>query len=163
VKLKSVFAIANVLFVSACGFSLRGTTELSANLQPLYVEAVDTSSPMHRELQRVLNQNQIALAPNVNDANYRLGLGPENSSERALSVNANARAGEYELEISVPFQLAKGTDVVLPPETLSLTKVYLADPDNAVAKNEEAELIRTEMRRELAQQILRRLQAYATR
>ncbi len=34
-----------------------------------------------------------------------------------------------------------------------------ADPENAVAKNEEAELIRNEMRRELAQQVLLRLQS----
>jgi outer membrane lipopolysaccharide assembly protein LptE/RlpB len=43
---------------------------------------------------------------------------------------------------------------------LQLSKVYLADPENAIAKTEEAELIRTEMRRELALLILRRLQSF---
>src|SRR5690606_6429525 len=90
---------------------------------------------------------------------YSLGLGQEQSSERVLSVNANARAGEYELTMQVPFQLRQDAAPIMGPETLALSRVYLADPENAVAKNEEAALIRDEMRLGLAFQILRRLQA----
>ena len=42
----------------------------------------------------------------------------------------------------------------------SIGEVYLADPENAIAKTEEATLIRNEIRSELAQLILRRLQAF---
>jgi LPS-assembly lipoprotein len=150
--------LAASLLLSACGFSLRGSAELSAKLQPLHIESVVEGSAMERELQRVLTNNHVALATDANSDGYSLGIGQESSSERALSVNANARAGEYEIEMTLPFQLRHGSTVVLPPETLSLSKVYLADPDNAIAKNEEGELIRTEMRREMARQILRRLQ-----
>ena len=85
-------------------------------------------------------------------------VGNEQSSERVLSVNSNARAGEYELTMSVPVQLRRGGAVVMGPETLSIEKVYLADPNSAVAKAEERELMEGEMRRELVNQILRRLQ-----
>ena len=119
-----VFLVPVVLvLLGGCGFTLRGSTDLSAALQTLQVEST------------------------------------EENSERALSVNANARAGEYEITMVVPFQLRRGTELVLGPETLSVAQAYLADPENAVAKNEEAALIRSEMRRELAQQLLRRLQA----
>jgi LPS-assembly lipoprotein len=154
--------LAASLLLSACGFSLRGTAELSSQFQPLHVESLDPSSAMLRELQRVFTNNHVALATDANSDGYSLGIGQESSSERALSVNATARAGEYEIEMTLPFQLRHDGDVVLPPETLSLSKVYLADPDNAIAKNEEAELIRTEMRREMARQILRRLQTLST-
>ena len=106
----------------------------------------------------MLRNNEVTLTDAPGATTYRLGIGGEQASERVLSVNANARAGEYELTTSVAVQLRRGTDV-LGTETLSVSRVYLADPENAVAKNEEAELIRDEMRRELAQQILRRLQS----
>ena len=48
--------------------------------------------------------------------------------------------------------------VVFGPEVLSIEKVYLADPNSAVAKAEERELMEEEMRRELVNRILRRLQ-----
>lgn len=146
-----------LVFLGGCGFTLRGSAELPAALQTMQLESTDANSDIVREVSRTLRNNGVTLADTA--STYRLGIGTEAYSERALSVNANARAGEYEVTLAVPFQLRRGTDLVLGPETLSIERVYLADPENAVAKNEEAALIRSEMRRELAQQVLRRLQA----
>ena len=148
------------LLLSACGFALRGTAELPAVLQPLYVEGAENATPLVRELLRVMSNNRIEIAAAGSADGYSLALAGATATERALSVNANARAGEYEITLSVAYQLRHGADAVMEPQLLSLSKVYLADPENAIAQTEEAELIRTEMRRELAQLILRRLQAY---
>lgn len=149
------------LLLTGCGFTLRGTAELPAALQPLHLENVDSATPLGRELLRVMNSNKVALAETAAPNGYTLALGGETANERALSVNANARAGEYEITLAAMWQLRRNGAAVMEAETLSLSKVYLADPENAIAKNEEAELIRTEMRRELAQQLLRRLQTFA--
>jgi LPS-assembly lipoprotein len=156
--LKHAGVIVLLALLSGCGFTLRGTAQLPEAMQPLYVDVTNTTA-MTRELVRVFSDNHTALAPDAGSARYRLDVAGETSNERAISVNATARAGEYELTMGVQFQLRRGAEVVLGPQALSTSKVYLADPENAVAKNEEAELIRTEMRKELAQQILRRLQA----
>ncbi|MEY4641251.1 MAG: hypothetical protein RLZZ227_1245 [Pseudomonadota bacterium] len=158
-KQQSIFAVAFMLGVllSGCGFTLRGSADLPAQLRTLQVESPDPNSAIMREVRNSLRDNGVDIVDS--GAPYQLGVGSEQNSERALSVNANARAGEYELTMSVPFQLRRGADLVAGPITLSVERIYLADPENAVAKNEEAELIRTEMRRELAQQALRRLQA----
>lgn len=144
--------------LAACGFALRGSVDLPG-LEPLYVQNFENGTPIQREVLRVLVDNKIELANELAAGGYNLLVGNENSSERALSVNANARAGEYEISMSVQFQLRRGADAVMDPQTPAISKVYLADPENAIAKNEEAEIIRTEMRRELGQLILRRLQA----
>lgn len=143
--------------LSACGFALRGSASLPAALQTLQVVSVDANSDLMREVNRALRSSGVTVVDTA--ANYRLGLGRETGVERTLSVNSNARAGEYELELSVLFQLSQGGTTVLGPETIALSRVYLSDPENAVAKSEEAELIHQEMRRELAQQLIRRLQS----
>ena len=147
-----------ILALSGCGFALRGSVALPPALQTLQVESPVPDSDIVREVSRMLRNNDVTLTETPDAAVWRLGIGSEQASERVLSVNANARAGEYELTTAEAVQLRRGTEV-LGPETLSVSRVYLADPENAVAKNEEAELIRSEMRRELAQQVLRRLQA----
>ena len=155
-------SVSRVLFALAalggCGFTLRGSVDLPPALQTMQLESPVPDSEIVREVRRMLRNNEVTLTDAPGATTYRLGIGGEQASERVLSVNANARAGEYELTTSVAVQLRRGTDV-LGTETLSVSRVYLADPENAVAKNEEAELIRDEMRRELAQQILRRLQS----
>jgi len=147
--------------LAACGFTLRGTASLPDTLQPLYLEAIDDDSDMQRELRRTLTNNDVQLSDTPAAMMYRLGIGQEQNDERAISVNVNARAGEYELSMTVPFQLRYGTELILGPERLTVTRVYLADPENAVAKNREAEQIQREMRQDLSQQILRRLQVLA--
>jgi LPS-assembly lipoprotein len=156
--MRLTIAVTLLGLLAGCGFALRGSVDIP-RLEPLYVQNFEGGTPIQREMLRVLVNNKVALADELAPGGYSLDVGAENSSERAISVNANARAGEYEINMSVQFQLRRGSEVVLQPQVLTLSKVYLADPENAIAKNEEAEIIRTEMRRELSQLILRRLQA----
>jgi len=148
-----------LLLLGSCGFTLRGSADLPAALQTLHLETVAGNSELAREVRRALLNNRVEVVDEVVPAAmYSLGIGAEETFERAISVNANARAGEYQLTMLLPFQLRRGSELVLGPDTLTVARVYLADPENAVAKNEEAVLIRTELRRELAMQLLRRLQ-----
>jgi LPS-assembly lipoprotein len=156
--LRRLALLSLVLLLSGCGFALRGSAELPAQLQPLYLEAIDAESDMLRELRRALQNNRVQLATEPG-AGYRLGIGNEERSERVVSVNVNARAGEYELTLALPWQLRQGATVVAGPERLSISRSYLADPNNAVAKSQEAEQILSEMRQDLSRQLLRRLQA----
>ncbi|HWK52733.1 MAG TPA: LPS assembly lipoprotein LptE [Hyphomicrobiales bacterium] len=144
--------------LGGCGFALRGSAQLPPELRTLYLEGLEQDSDMLREVRRALTNNRVELAEEP-DMLYRLGIGREQRSERVVSVNVNARAGEYELTLALPWQLRQGDVTVAGPENLTLSRVYLADPENAVAKGQEAEQILREMRQDLSYQLLRRLQA----
>lgn len=148
-----------LIALSSCGFTLRGSAALPPELQTLQVASADPNSDIARELRRVLRNNDVDVEDAANNSDYSLQVGPEQTGENTLSVNSQARAGEYQLTMSVSFQLLNAGASVMGPETITLERVYLADPQNAAAKSDEARLIQQEMRRELALQILRRLQA----
>lgn len=150
-------ALGSLLLLAGCGFALRGTTPLPPSLQTLELASARPDSDFEREARRALRNNGVTLVES--GSRYRLVLGAESASERTLSVNANARAGEYELSMRVDFHLSEAGSLVSGPHAMATSRVYLTDPENAVAKEEEAALIRNEMRRELAQQLLRQLQA----
>jgi LPS-assembly lipoprotein len=152
------FLCALLTLLGGCGFTLRGSADLPEALRTLQVESPNPESEIVREVRRMLRNNDVTLTETPGTSTYRLGIGAEEVSERVLSVNAIARAGEYEITLTVAAQLRRGAQTI-GPETFTVSRSYLADPDTAVATNEEAELIRTELRRELAQQILRRLQS----
>jgi len=153
-----IILIFTTTLLSACGFTLRGAADLAPELQSLALISTDGNSDIYRELSRSLEASNVTLLERSASDAYQLVVGNEQSSERVLSVNSNARAGEYELSVSVPVQLRKGSASIFGPETLTIEKVYLADPNSAVAKAEERELMEEEMRRELVNQILRLLQ-----
>ena len=159
--MRILYLLVLLLPLAGCGFTLRGSAELSPDMRSLVLVSQDGNSDISRELTRSLRASNVTLLDEAGVDTYQLVIGNERSSERVLSVNSNARAGEYELSMSVPVQLRRGGNVVFGPETLGVEKVYLADPDNAVAKAEERELMEAEMRRELVNNILRRLQNLA--
>jgi LPS-assembly lipoprotein len=90
------------------------------------------------------------------DAPTRLTLREEQFTQRNVSLTAQARAAEMELTLSVDFLLQQ--EETLPLEgTATVSRQMLNDPRNVVGKTEEMRLLREEMRRDLAAQIVRRV------
>ena len=158
IKAKKLVVLLTLLALASCGFTLRGSANIPPQLQNLVLVSSNENSDIMQELRRALQANKVNILDMTSADSYQLLIGEAEIQERILSVNSNARAGEFELSISVPFQLRSSNTVALEPEVLTLEKVYLADPNSAVAKAEERELMETEIRRELVSLILRRLQ-----
>lgn len=166
----SVSLLCVLSLLSACGFTLRGSTKttLPSQLQTIQLQSSAGNSAIIQATRRALSSSGIKVIDESQEGVYQLGLGTEQISERVISVNSSARAGEYELTMTLPFQLesnsselstlASGNTFIIEPETLTTQRNYQADPQNATAKAEEAELIRNEMRLALVNQILRQLQ-----
>lgn len=96
------------------------------------------------------------------EARYLLRLGPERFSQRNLSVNAQARAAEFDLQMRTDFVvLDSDGKMLMSRTTAAVNKQMENDPQNVVGKAEEIRVLRGELRYELAAQILRRISFYA--
>jgi len=147
------------LFLTACGFTLQGS---GLNELSIKIPQINLQYSASNELGRIL-QNQLLLSGvELDDSSTTLllQLEDEQTLERIVSVNRNIRAGEYELNMLSAFQLIQDGEIMLDSGPISLFQFYEADPLNAAAKTNEAELIKSEMRQQLAAQILRQLQAF---
>jgi LPS-assembly lipoprotein len=156
--IKSILTIITLLLLSSCGFTLRGTDSsfLSPELQQMQLSFNSNNNELAQTLRRRLTSSGVDLVDNLSA--YKLTLGDEQSLERIISVNRNARAGEYELTLSTSIQLENNGDSVIAREIISVDQIYEADPGNAAAKTNEAELVLDELRQALTEQIMRRLQ-----
>ena len=152
------------LALTACGFQLRGTGGGSALPDAWRSMHLATANP-NAEIARVVNATFSASGIEWSDratANYQLSLGPERFSQRNLSVNAQARAAEFDLVMRAEFSvLDPQGKVVMPLTTATVNKQMENDPQNVVGKAEEVRILRNELRRELAAQILRRISFFA--
>jgi LPS-assembly lipoprotein len=108
-----------------------------------------------REVTKELLANGLIITDEA-DASFSLSLKPEQFSQRNLSLTAQARAAELELTLASDFILAlPDQDPVIARATVN--RQMLNDPRNVVGKTEELRLLREEMRRDLAAQIVRRV------
>ncbi|TXS89989.1 LPS assembly lipoprotein LptE [Parahaliea aestuarii] len=159
------FALALCGLLSACGFQLRGNssaTALPESWRSLYLDTGNPNSEFSREVMARFSANGITWVEEREEAAFILQLGPENFSQRNLSLNREARAAEFELTMQTRFAvLQPDNTAVIEPSGASVVKQMENDPRNVVGKAEEIRILKGEMRTELAQQILRRIGFFA--
>ncbi|MDA0788055.1 MAG: LPS assembly lipoprotein LptE [Proteobacteria bacterium] len=146
-----------VLLLAGCGFHLRGSGGTAIDLEALHL-AAGAYSEIGERLTEGLTASGVILAPNASDAPYSLYLSDERNSRRGIATTAAISVAEYEIRTEVDIELrAADGRVLIPRTTLVSEQTYDFDVDRLESSAEEESLLRREMRRELAQQIMRRL------
>jgi LPS-assembly lipoprotein len=150
------------LLLSSCGFHLRGASSvvLPPELQVLRVSMGGESYPPLRVEVRnaLLALGSVRLTDDVSAAVPVLQLLGECSQSQVLSIDSSGRINAYLMNYRVDFALA-GADgqPLLPRQAVKLQREYTFDRLNVIATEKQSEFLQTEMRRDAAQQILRRL------
>ncbi len=151
------------LSLGACGYSLRGSGEFAAPLTSLQVNILQPNSDLGRQLQNSLSAAGLSFelvdSLSVSGDDVLLMVADEQSVRRPVTINPRARAAQYEIRLAVDFILLQGETELIPRETLTVERSYLEDIENIAGSREEAEILASEMRRDLVNLLLRRLEA----
>lgn len=152
------------LFLAGCGYQLRGTggnSALPLDWRRMHLLSNSPNGEFTRVLQATFAASGVEWV-DLDEADYVVRLGPERFSQRNLSVNAEARAAEFDLQMSTDFVVSdKEGQNSMPRTTASVNKQMENDPRNVVGKAEEVRVLRGELRGELAAQVLRRISFFA--
>jgi LPS-assembly lipoprotein len=148
------------LVLFGCGFHLRGSGQISTQLDMLHVTAIDAYGGLVQKLESVLTQAGVAIERDKSLAPYSLNIISEKNTRRAATTTSRITVAEYELRLLVEFQLEdRAGDVIIAPSSLVTERVYTLDQANLMGSNEEEELLREEMQDEIIEQIIRRVEA----
>ena len=148
----------SLVLLSSCGFQLRG-------LDVSLLESVSVSSPpeiaaTRRALQKELAVHDVAIVPRAPGV-VHLAINDERSIRRPVSTTASIDAAQYELRLEADISASKDDAVLIPTATLVSERIYSVDSLNLSGSHEEQTILLSEMRTELAQHMIRRLEAVA--
>ena len=147
--------------LSACGFQLRGQYTL-----PFSSVFVSTpgGSVVAVTLKRELANIPTIVMPATKDADAQLNIIEERRDRQILSLSGAGRVREYDLKLSVVYQLidAKG-GVFIPTSEIQLSRILSYDDSRIIAKQQEEALLFQDMERDAVAQILRRMTAIKRR
>ena len=149
------------LSVQACGFTLRGNDAIASSFDNLNLELVQPQSELSALLQRSLRAAGVSLSSQELKTAPTLKLRNEQISTRPVSINPRARASQVELRLSVNIALPVGGKPTILDETLTVVRTYFQDIENIAGNQEEAQIIANELRQELVNQLMRRLESAA--
>jgi len=141
-----------------CGFKLRTASVLPNDLQNLVVTANNPDSQLFAELQKSLALSNINTTDS-STSSAELKLLNDSLTRRTLSLFPNGQVAEHELIYTVRYQLIRDKQKPI-TNSFELTRNYQDDPDNALAKSREMELILNELRAQASNLIIRQLGQY---
>lgn len=153
-------ALLGAFLLVGCGFELRGAVDLPPEMARTYISGLGERDVLFLELKRQLRAAGVEIVEVRSAATAELRILEKRDTRRVLSVGSNATVREYELSTIVSFDLrGVGNDLRRDRVTLATTRDLTFDETNVLGKAGEEELLREDMQRELAWQIVSRLQA----
>lgn len=149
------------LSVQACGFALRGNDAIVSSFENLKLELAQPQSELSALLLRSLRAAGVSMSSQQLKTAPTLKVSNEQISTRPVSINPRARASQVELRFSVNIALTVDGKPKIPDETLTVVRTYFQDIENIAGNQEEAQIIANELRQELVNQLMRRLESAA--
>lgn len=152
-------ALAVSVLVAACGFRMKGVTPLP--FDTLYTNIAENSSfgaAMRRAIRAASPNTSFVADPTQAEA-HLIQLA-NNERLRQLSIDADGRVEEYELNLEFVFQLVDAAGhVVLPPTTLRSTRELPYDDTMVQAKQSEITAVFQQMQQAMVDRVVRHLTA----
>ena len=152
---RNLLVMGLAILLSACGFQLRGTGTNQLTITELDVSARNAYGDTVRQLRQILENSGVKLTAN---APYKMVLTSEKETQRAASYSGNGGTAEYQLTNVVNYEILGHNNLTLLSNRVEANKVYLQDGSNIAGANQEGQMIRKEMRRDLVQQLVMRLE-----
>lgn len=155
-----LIAAAPLSGLIACGFRLRGMVDL-----PFKVIAItgNPSPPLRADLQTaILTGTDAKVAINPKDADLILEITNDINGREILAYNSNGQVSAYRLNIRVGFRAFDLTGAEVVPEAeIYMTRDMDFSVSTVLATDAQMQQFLTQMRKDLAIQILRRVAAVA--
>ncbi|PIA66548.1 LPS assembly lipoprotein LptE [Pseudomonas sediminis] len=148
-----IIGLAGLL--SACGFQLRGTGDVQFALKELDVSARDAYGDTVQQVREVLENNDVRV---YSGAPYKLVIARETENRRSASYSSGARTAEYELTMGLEYEIRGAQNLLLTGNKVEVQNYYQQDDNNLAGSDQEAAQLRSELRREMIQQLMFSLQ-----
>ena len=152
---RNLLVMGLAVLLSACGFQLRGTGTTELTIKELDLSARNAYGDTVKQLRSTLQNSGVKV---YSGAPYKLVLTNEQETQRAATYTGGSRSAEYELTTVLNYTIEGQNDSVLLEDKLQVQKYYVYDGNNINGSGQEANQVRKEIRRDLVQGMMVRLQ-----
>ena len=146
-----VSALLALTLLTACGFQLRGSYQVPQQLSQVSLEA-PRGSVLATRLERVFQQHDIAVVARQQDITHIEFL-DDSLDRRVLSLLISGQVAEYELIYTASIRVHM-QDGSVEPHDVQVFRDYQEDPNFALAKTRELDILLSEMRDEAVNRIM---------
>ncbi len=128
---KNIFILLLTLFITSCGFQLRGALDNSFNS----IQIDGGSAGFTKVIKKKYKQSGIEIRDS--SADKVIEIIKDEFGKRILTLSSTGTIREYELNYLVLYRIKNSADEWGPPIKISSRRIYSYDDQDIVAKQEE--------------------------
>jgi LPS-assembly lipoprotein len=148
--------------MTSCGFAMRGSTSLGADMQPIFISSDRPSHELSQSLKRQFVINNVKVSRKRSEAKLVVVVKLLEEQKRSVAIDREARDAEYALYESASIELQSPDGKTLRgPQTLQQRRVIVNDPDNPVGEETESTIVGAEMREQLSIRLARQVEYWS--
>ncbi len=152
--IKKFVILAVAVWLTACGYHLRGAVDLPTGLKNIYLDG--GSAQLHEQFRKALQSSSAQLVSSPVGA-LMVKIYDENSQRRALSLSSSGKSNEFELILQLDYELiGAGDKPLLERQPIEIRRSYYYDQQVVMAKDSEEGVIRGEMYQQAVVAIINR-------
>ncbi|MDF9391611.1 MULTISPECIES: LPS assembly lipoprotein LptE [Methylococcus] len=159
-SVSKAFRALSLLFMASlagCGFHLRGGETSDGAGQILYLEKAG-STRVGSRLPDAIRLTGAQLARTMLDAKGVIRILKETDERRTMSLNLGGRGNLFDLYTRVRYEVTTPQgEIIIPPQEVEVKREYFNNQLSPIGQGEEESLLRSEMERELAETLVRRV------
>lgn len=171
-QIKITFLFLLTSLVMSCGFHLRGAADLSAVIPDVQLRGMMKHDVLTHNLTEALSQAKVNV---LDEAKLVLDIKATGFSKRVLSIDSAGRANQYELSYQLSFALLEKIESehrvseksvqnskirlveIIPLQTITEKREYVFDSNIILAKADEENRLKADMKQAALLQLIRRL------
>lgn len=159
--MRLLIAVLLTLSLANCGWHLRGVMPLPEDYQVLFLNS-SAGSQFDQQLKLQLQFNKVQLVDQAANAPAQLHIQPLLIERRTLSVASTGQVSEYELNARLNARLLHANNDTDLSIEVKARRLFRNDINNIIGTAGEEQKQRSELEKELARKLLRRLQKART-
>jgi LPS-assembly lipoprotein len=153
---------AGLLLLGGCGFHLRGEEALPEAMQVTYIQGKSQFDELNDDFRAALESHGVRVTNDREEATAILRIQDTRKDRDVLSVDLGGKVLEIKLRRMVRFVVVYADNrPLIDSQTVTVSRDFVFNKDDILAKEREAKLISDELRRDLVALSMLRILAAA--
>jgi len=141
------------LFLTACGYQLRGAMKLPKGMENLYLE--NASGPLRDKISKALKSSKGKLVSSPKEAGIVIKILQEEMKTRVSSLSSTGKANQFEFLYNLNFSVYDSSGkLLLANQPIQIQRSYFNNQQQILAQTNEEQIIRNEMYAQAVRSIL---------
>lgn len=149
-----------LLMLNACGFHLRGDAALPEAMAVTYIQAKNPFDTLNDDFRDALEGHGARVTENRDEATAILRILGNRDEKDVLTVDIGGKVQEIQIRQTIRFDVVTpDNQPLIAKQTVTRSRDFVFNKDDILAKEREADLISTELQRDVVHMAMLRIVA----